>query len=130
MGPLGRGLQCLGLSEEQQAKVEQLRQEAQPALGSLREKLDALRRERREAGSPKTFDEAAIRAHVAKVAAIKADLAVRAAKLRADVYSVLTPEQQQKLEEMRAAREACRTCRAGAGGRLRRADSRRFGPRW
>jgi Spy/CpxP family protein refolding chaperone len=46
-----------------------------------------------------TVDEALIRAKHAEVAAIEADMAVAAARARAEIWPILTPEQQAKARE-------------------------------
>jgi protein CpxP len=116
-GLFGRGLHRLDLTEEQQTKIDALFADARPALDSLREQLHTMRSTFRTAQAPGSFDEAAIRAQVAKRAAVQADLAVKAAKVRADVFAVLTPEQQKQLAEMKE------ECPQGGAGR-------RHGGRW
>ena len=49
-----------------------------------------------------TFDEAAIRLKSADVAAVEADGAVLRAKVHAEVWALLTPEQQQKAKTLQA----------------------------
>ena len=52
-----------------------------------------------------TFDEAAIRQASADVAAVDADGAVLRAKVHAEVWALLTPEQQQKAQALQAQME-------------------------
>jgi Spy/CpxP family protein refolding chaperone len=49
-------------------------------------------------------DENEVRARVAETSAVEADLAVIRARLHEQIYQVLTPEQQQKAEALRAER--------------------------
>lgn len=107
LGPLGRALHRLDLSEEQQTQIKGILEAAQPTFQSLREQLQANREAFREANPPNTFDEAAIRAHAAQQAAIHADLAVAAAKMRSQVFAVLTAEQVAELEAMRQKMQDC-----------------------
>ncbi len=117
-GFLERGMQCLNLSEEQRAKVDAIVAETRPAIAALREQLRTMRQSFRATHAPGTFDEAAIRAEWAKRAAIHTELAVKLAKARADVFAVLTPEQQQQLGQMRQrwAESGRGRCGGGCGG--------------
>jgi Spy/CpxP family protein refolding chaperone len=111
LGPLGRALQRLDLSSEQQDRIRGMVEAARPQLQALRGQLRDGRQTFREAHPPTDFDEAAIRAHVAAQSGVMADLAVLGAKLRADVLAVLTPEQLEQLEGMRAKRQEWRKMR-------------------
>ena len=55
-----------------------------------------------------TFDEGAIRLKSADVAVVEADGAVLRARVHAEVWALLTPEQQQKAKAQQAEREARR----------------------
>lgn len=111
LGPLGRALHRLDLTDEQRAQIRTVVEAARPQLQQLRGQLRDGRQAFREANPPTTFDEAAIRAHVAAQSAVMADLAVLGAKVRADVLALLTPEQLEELERMRAKREQWREMR-------------------
>jgi Spy/CpxP family protein refolding chaperone len=102
LGPLGRMLDRLDLSDEQEAKIEAILDEARPGIESLRQQLRDGREAFVAAHPPETFDEKAIRAHAAEQAKITTELAVLSAKTRARVLAVLTPEQ---LAEFRAMHE-------------------------
>jgi protein CpxP len=108
-------LQCLGLSEAQRAKVDAIVAETRPSIAALREQLRTMRQSYRATHTPGTFDEAAIRAEMAKRAAIHTELAVKLAKARADIFAVLTPEQQQQLAQMRERWEEVGRGRCGRG---------------
>ena len=116
LGPLGRMLDRLDLSDEQQVKVEAIIDEARPGIESLRDKLRDGRQAFAAAHPPESFDEAAIRAHAAEQAKLTTELAVQSARARARVLGVLTPEQ---LAEFKAARERFEDYRDefGPGGR-------------
>jgi len=107
LGPLGRALHRLDLSDEQQTTIQGIVEAARPTFESLREQLRANREAFREANPPTTFNEAAIRAHVAQQSAIHADMAVAAAKLRTQVLGVLTAEQLAELDAMRQKMQDC-----------------------
>ena len=51
-----------------------------------------------------SFDEGLVRAKAAELAAIDADMAVSRARIFADVFQILTPEQQTKAKELTGSR--------------------------
>jgi protein CpxP len=57
------------------------------------------------------IDESAVHAKAAEVANAEADAAIMQAKIRNEVFQILTPEQQQKVKEFRASHPQ------GPGGR-------------
>ncbi|MEW6336578.1 MAG: Spy/CpxP family protein refolding chaperone [Acidobacteriota bacterium] len=101
LGPLGRALRHLDLTQEQKDAIKAIVEADRESLQSLREQVRAKREAYREAHPPDTFDEAALRAHLADLAPLQAELAVGAAKLRIKVFAVLTAEQRAELAEMR-----------------------------
>jgi len=113
LGPLGRALHQLDLTDEQRDQVRSTLEAARPDLETLRERLRTNREAFRQSQSPTQVDEAAIRAHVAAQSAIRADLAVAMARVRASVLALLTPEQLAELEQLREQR-----------------PQRRHGPHW
>lgn len=113
LGPLGRALHQLDLTDDQRAQVRTVLETARPDLQALRERLRTNREAFRESQSPTQVDEAAIRAHVAAQATIQADLAVAVARVRASVLALLTPGQLAELEQLRE-----------------RGPTRGHGPRW
>jgi Spy/CpxP family protein refolding chaperone len=102
LGHMGRMLQHLDLSEEQEARIEAILDEARPSLEALHRQLRDGREAFIAAHPPETFDEAAIRAHAAEQNKLKTEVAVLAAKTRARVLAVLTPEQLAEFKEMRS----------------------------
>jgi periplasmic protein CpxP/Spy len=100
--PLGR----LDLSEAQQQQIrtltQQHREQNQEVVAKLRAAIDAQRR----TTEATPVDEPAIRAAVQGAADVQAELAVRQARLRAEVFALLTPEQQAQAEKLRAERGA------------------------
>ena len=99
LGPIGWALEQLDLTAEQQTQIDKIREEAHPGLQALHEKLRASEEAFRAANPITTFDESAIRAHVAARAAIQADLEVSTAKVRTKMLAVLTAEQLAKLQQ-------------------------------
>lgn len=103
--PLGR----LTLSEAQQERIRTLRQQHREQNQEFVTKLRVAIEAQRKATQATPVDEQAIRAAVQSVADAQADLAVRQARLRADVFAVLTPEQQAQAEKLRTERDARRS---------------------
>jgi Spy/CpxP family protein refolding chaperone len=97
---LGKFGDKLDLSDEQRAEIEAIMTASRDEGGALREQMQELRTAYRETHEPGVFDEAAIRAHAAEVAAIQVEMQVHRARTHADVYNVLTPEQQEELKEL------------------------------
>jgi protein CpxP len=113
----------LDLTDAQQERVKGIvdsHREETRALGDRAMKArDAL--ETAIAGD--TFDEAAVRTRAAEIAAVEADMAVARARVYAEVYQVLTPDQQSKLKEVQA------DMRQRQQNRAERRDSGRGAPR-
>jgi periplasmic protein CpxP/Spy len=118
-GPRGRGpgfgpggpaaglaLRGLDLTEAQQEQVRQLSQQNREQMRLLMEKMRAAQDARRKAVETVPFNERDVRAAMKDVTDIEADLAVAEARLQADIYNLLSSDQQQRLQKMRADREA------------------------
>lgn len=106
-GPGGPGgfapmmLRQLDLTSEQRDKVKQVmdaHRDEQKALGDRARKAHEALQE----VVTTTFDEGAIRARAADVAAVDADMAVAQARVFGEVYQLLTAEQQQTLKQTQA----------------------------
>jgi Spy/CpxP family protein refolding chaperone len=106
-GPLAT-LRQLDLSDEQRARIREVMASHRDELRAVGEKLRAARRAQHEAGTAAQFDEQAVRAKAADVAAVAADAAVLRARVHSEVFAVLTPEQQAKAAELQAQRQARR----------------------
>ncbi len=90
----------LGLTEEQHGKIKSVLENHRSTLEPLREKLMAERKTLHELMRADKVDEAAIRAQVAKMAAVEADLAVARAKVTQEIQPMLSPEQKQRAKEL------------------------------
>jgi len=100
-GMLGPELRAAGLSDEQWKQVQAVVESHRDEQTAIAERLGAASAALHQAVSADTFDEAAIRAKAAEVAAAQADASVLRAKIRADVLALLTPEQVQKARDAR-----------------------------
>ena len=83
----------LGLTDAQQAQAKAIFEANKSVVTPLKESLNAEKKNLHELMHSGKFDEAAIRAESAKVAAIYADLNVNKAKVCAQFRAILTPAQ-------------------------------------
>jgi len=107
-GPLGRwGMLAsrLGLSDTQRSQIKGILQAHGDELRGLGDKAMAAREALNDAIDSGTVDEAAIRARSAEVAAVEADMAVTRAQIEAQVFQVLTPDQQAQARTLQAQRK-------------------------
>jgi len=102
MLPLGQ----LELTDAQRQQIRQLAEQHRDAMRPLVERRQTAAAAERQAMEATPLDEGRIRAAAQELAQAQADLAVEQARLRSDVFGVLTPEQQQRAEQLRAEREA------------------------
>lgn len=92
----------LNLTEDQQAKVKQIRQSFAERNKPLREQLRAKRQELRQASEGGTFNEALATQKLTEMASLQAKLMGERAKMHQETLSVLTAEQKAQLEQSKA----------------------------
>ncbi len=92
----------LRITAQQREQVRALLLQEQPKLQQLRQSLVAEHNEMASASASGSFDAATARGVAARYADVNADAAVERARLRTDLLAILTPEQQQKLQQLRA----------------------------
>jgi protein CpxP len=88
----------LNVTDAERTQIKAILQQERPALTQLHTQREA---ERAEMAQLATFNDAQTRAILARYAQTNADVAVEAEKLRLELRAVLTPEQQQRLEQLR-----------------------------
>ena len=103
----------LNLTDDQKAKLKQIRESFAATNKPLREQLRAKRQELRQASEGGTFNEA-LATQLTEMAGLQAKLMGERFKLRQDLQSVLTAEQKAQLEQLKAQFKAQR----GAGRRM------------
>lgn len=104
-GPLaGLPLRELNLTDAQREQVRQIVDSRQQETRAIGERAMAAHEALRAATTSPSFDEGLVRAKAAEVAAIDADMAVARARIFADVFQILTPEQQAKAKELSGSR--------------------------
>ena len=111
-----RGLE---LTEEQQTRLQQIRQNFGESTRSLREQLRAKHEEVRQAGEGNTFNEALAAQKLTEAAALQARLMAEEFRMRQESLSVLTAEQKAQLEQRRAERSQKREERKNRRGERR-----------
>ena len=106
-GPGGRGgfaagfaLGQLDLSDAQKQQVRDITQRDREQMRTTMQRLDQAMHAHRAAINQVPVNEQAVRAAAAQVAAVQADLAVAQARVHADIWNILTPEQQTKAKEL------------------------------
>ena len=92
----------LNLTEDQKAKMKQIRESFAESNKSLREQLRAKRQELRQASEGGTFNEALATQKLTEIAPLKAKLMAERAKQHQEMLSVLTAEQKAQLEQAKA----------------------------
>ena len=104
-GPLaGIPLRELNLTDAQREQVRQIVDSRQEEVRAIGERAMAAHDALRAATTSPSFDEGLVRAKAAEVAAVDADMAVARARIFADVFQILTPEQQAKAKELSGSR--------------------------
>lgn len=97
----GVAFRGIDLTDEQKARLQQLRQGFGERTKSLREQLRAKHEELRQAESGTTFNEALATQKLTEAAGLQAKLMAEEFRLRQESLSVLTPEQRTQLEQRR-----------------------------
>jgi len=92
----------LGLSDTQKDQIKTILQSHRDEWKTLGTRAAAARRAVNAAVSADTIDENAIRQANAALAAVEGDMAVARAHVRAEVFQVLTPDQQAQAKQLQA----------------------------
>ena len=90
----------LGLSEDQKTQIKALMDGIQPAEEARHQKMEELRKQLDAITANGQFDEAKVREVANQQAQIHAEQIVEHQRMKAKVFSLLTPEQRVKAEEM------------------------------
>lgn len=110
MGRGGRGwggmhgafFKQLNLTDDQKAKMKEIRASFAERNKPLREQLRAKRQELRQANEGGTFNEALATQKLTEMASLQAKLMGQGMSLRQEMLAVLTPEQKTQLEQQKA----------------------------
>ncbi|HEV2884734.1 MAG TPA: Spy/CpxP family protein refolding chaperone [Pyrinomonadaceae bacterium] len=110
-GGFGRGgakFHNLNLTDDQKARMKQIRESFGERTKSLREQLRAKRQELRQANGSGTFNEALATQVLTQEAGLKAKLMGERFRLHQEMLTVLTAEQRTQMEQLREQRKAKR----------------------
>ena len=113
-----RGLRELNLTDAQRNSIRGAMQSHRDEFKAIARDAIAARSALGDAVTADTIDQNAIRALSAKVAEVELSAALLRARVHAEVFALLTPEQQQKAKELRE----------NAKGRIKGAIARRLEP--
>ena len=92
-------LRGLDLTEAQQGQVKSIVDSHQAEFRAVNQKIGEARQAMRALLEADQIDESAIRAKSVEVAAAEADAAILQAKIRQEIFGILTAEQLQKAKE-------------------------------
>ncbi len=104
-GLFGAGLRGLDLTDAQRGQVRAIMESHRDEQKAIGDRMQAARKALHEAIAADALDEGAIRAKAGDVGAVEADAAVLQAKIRAEVFGLLTPEQAAKAKAFRSQME-------------------------
>lgn len=96
------GLRGIELTDAQREQVRTIQESHRSEFDAVRTKMRDAHKAFAEATTAATIDESAIRARSTEVAAAMADEAILRAKVRAEIFAILTPDQQQKASAQRS----------------------------
>lgn len=94
----------LDVTDEQIEQIETILENARPQLEALGEQLHTQKEAWQETNDPAVFDEVAASQFVEAQSALHTDLMLLGMQTRAEILSILTPEQREALEQIRADR--------------------------
>lgn len=116
----------LDLNEEQTSKISALVEQSEAASESRAEELKQLKKSLRASAEGDEFDRKAVRKIADKISGLSADMMVDSLALRSDVRGLLTPEQREKMAEMRG---RMKERHKQMGDKHKRGKKRHGGPR-
>ena len=102
MGPLGAVIAHLDLTDAQKDQLKGIMDSHRDELTGLGDRAMKARQTLQTAVVADAVDEGLIRTRAADLATIESDLAVAHARIHADVFRILTPEQQAQAREAQA----------------------------
>ena len=102
----GMALGALDLTEAQREQVRALTEQHREQTRTLGERVRQAGEAQREAMEATSFNEQQVRATAQAFSEAQTEMAVQQARLRGDIYALLTSDQQQQLARMQEEREA------------------------
>lgn len=102
----GKMFRGLNLTEDQQNRMQQVRESYKQRIAPIREQMRALRGSDRRSDSGATFNEAEATQRMIAAAPLRARMMAESHRMRQEMLAVLTPEQRTQMEQKRAERKA------------------------
>lgn len=96
-----RMISHLDLTDEQQEQMKQIHLEHREETETLREQMETAQERLNDLVDAEQFDEAAIREAAGEFSEVQTELFVSRAEMQQEIREILTPEQFEKLSEMR-----------------------------
>lgn len=87
----------LNLTPDQKSQIKTILTNERPTIQSLRQQIEA---DNQQLHSKTTFDESFVRSVAQQESSTLTDAIVEREKIRSEIFAVLTPDQQQKLEQI------------------------------
>ncbi|HEY0347690.1 MAG TPA: Spy/CpxP family protein refolding chaperone [Pyrinomonadaceae bacterium] len=112
----GGAFKQLNLTDDQKAKMKQIRQSSMESNKPLLEQLQAKRQELRQASEGGTFNEALATQKLTEMAGLQAKAMGARFALHQQMLAILTTEQKAQLDQLKAQFKAHRGPRRGEGG--------------
>jgi periplasmic protein CpxP/Spy len=103
---LGLQLRALNLNEAQREQVRDIRERFQEPMRAASQRLNEATVKQRQAIETLPVNETLITSATQDMTAAQVDIAIQQARFHADVWSVLTPDQQAQATKLRAERQA------------------------
>ena len=103
----------LNLTDAQREQVKSVLDSHRDETRTLADRSGAAHRTLTLAVTSEQFDESAVRARSAEVAAVEADMAVLQARIHGEIWQLLTPDQQKHARELQTQMEQRRQDRQG-----------------
>lgn len=100
------GMRALDLSQDQKDQIFKIRHDQEQAFYDGKKALRAAHQSLRDIGRADTFDEAKAKQAADALGQAQSQLALLRAQTQSQIRAVLTPEQRQKLADMRAPKRA------------------------
>jgi Spy/CpxP family protein refolding chaperone len=95
-----RMAQQLGLTDAQQQQIKGILEAEKPKMQPLMQELKQERQQMNTLTESGNFDEAAVRSAASKQAQTETDLAVERARVKSQIFAVLTPDQRTKAQQL------------------------------
>jgi len=103
-GPGGLPLQALNLTEAQQDQIKELSQQSRQQNQNVGEQLRSAMEAQRKAVETIPVDEGLIRSTTQALVDAQTEMAILQARLRSEIFTLLTPDQQAQVRKLQAER--------------------------